>query len=81
MVQGTLEAYGIYVLPEKKDVDDASNYEGNEVIDQSVKAGEKVSAGDTVILYIPNIVVNRCRVKGMKQEVCAKKVRWIRKAS
>ena len=56
-VQGTLEAYGIYVLPEKKDVDDSSKYEGNEVIDQSVKAGEKVSAGDTVILYIPNIVV------------------------
>ena len=56
-VQGTLEAYGIYVLPEKKDVDDSSKYEGNEVIDQSVKAGEKVSAGDTVILYIPNIIV------------------------
>ena len=56
-VQGTLEAYGIYVLPEKKDVDDSSKYEGNEVIDQSVKPGEKVSAGDTVILYIPNIVV------------------------
>ena len=56
-VQGTLEAYGIYVLPEKKDVEDSSKYEGNEVIDQSVKAGEKVSAGDTVILYIPNIVV------------------------
>ena len=57
MVQGTLEAYGIYVLPEKKDVEDASKYEGNEVIDQSVKAGEKVSAGDTVVLYIPNVVV------------------------
>ena len=56
-VQGTLEAYGIYVLPEKKDVDNSSKYEGNEVIDQSVKAGDKVSAGDTVILYIPNIVV------------------------
>ena len=57
MVQGTLEVYGIYVLPEKKDVDDASKYEGNEVIDQSVKAGEKLSAGDTIILYIPNVVV------------------------
>ena len=56
-VQGTLEAYGIYVLPEKKDVDNSSKYEGNEVIEQSVKPGEKVSAGDTVILYIPNIVV------------------------
>ena len=56
-VQGTLEAYGIYVLVEKRDVDDATKYEGNEVIDQSIKAGEKVSAKDTVTLYIPNIVV------------------------
>ena len=56
-VQGTLEAYGIYVLIEKKDVDDPSKYEGSEVIDQSVKAGEKASAKDTVILYIPNITV------------------------
>ena len=56
-VQGTLQAYGIYVIPEKKDVDDASKYEGTEVIDQSPAAGEKVSAGDTVILYIPNVIV------------------------
>ena len=28
---------------------------------------------------IPNIVINRCRVKGMTQEECASKVRWIRK--
>lgn len=28
---------------------------------------------------IPNIVVNRCRVKGMTQEECARRVRWIRK--
>lgn len=28
---------------------------------------------------IPNIVVNRCRVKGMTQEECARKIRWIRK--
>lgn len=28
---------------------------------------------------IPNIVVNRCRVKGMTQEDCAQRVRWIRK--
>ena len=29
---------------------------------------------------IPNIVINRCRIKGMSQEECARKVRWIRKA-
>ena len=56
-VKGTLEAYGIYVLVEKKDVDEGTKYEGSEIIDQSVAAGEKVSTGDTVILYIPNIVV------------------------
>ena len=56
-VQGTLEAYGVYVLIEKKDVDDSSKYEGTEVIDQSIKAGDKVSAKDTITLYIPNITV------------------------
>lgn len=29
---------------------------------------------------VPNIVINRCRVKGMSQEDCAKRVRWIRKS-
>jgi eukaryotic-like serine/threonine-protein kinase len=56
-IKGKLEAYGIYVLVEKKDVDESSNYEGSEIIAQSVGAGEHVAAGDTVILYIPNIVV------------------------
>jgi len=28
---------------------------------------------------IPNIVINRCRVKGMTQEECARRVRWIKK--
>lgn len=28
---------------------------------------------------IPNIIVNRCRVKGMSQQDCAAKVRWLRK--
>lgn len=28
---------------------------------------------------IPNIVVNRCRVKGMSQEACANKIRWLSK--
>lgn len=29
----------------------------------------------------PNIVINRCRVKGMSQRACAAKVRWITRAS
>lgn len=28
---------------------------------------------------LPNIVVNRCRVKGMSQEACANKIRWLSK--
>lgn len=54
-VKGTLEAHGIYVLIEKKDVQDTSS-DGSAIIDQSVSAGEKVKSGDTVILYIPNVV-------------------------
>ncbi len=56
-VQGTLEAYGIYVLIEKKDVEDPEKYEGSEVVGQSVEPGQRVSAKDTVKLYIPNISV------------------------
>ncbi len=28
---------------------------------------------------IPNIVVNRCRVRGMSQEACANRIRWLTK--
>ncbi len=28
---------------------------------------------------LPNIIVNRCRVKGMSQEACAGKIRWLTK--
>ncbi len=52
-VKGTLEAYGIYVILEKKDVDNVTD--ASIILEQSVKAGEKVSKGDTVTLYIPNI--------------------------
>ncbi len=55
-VKGKLEAYDIYVLVEKKDVEEGSSYEASEIIDTSVKEGEKLSAQDTVILYIPNVV-------------------------
>ncbi len=55
-VQGTLEAYGILVLIERETVDDP-DIDANQIIRQSVAAGEKVSSGDTVILYIPDIVI------------------------
>lgn len=53
-VYGTLTAYGILVIPEKRDVSDAK-VDASTILDQSVKAGEKISKGDTVILYIPNV--------------------------
>lgn len=30
---------------------------------------------------IPNIIVNRCRAKGMSQEACAGKIRWLSKSA
>lgn len=53
-VYGTLTAYGILVIPEKRDVSD-TNVDASSILDQSVKAGKKVAKGDTVILYIPNV--------------------------
>lgn len=54
-VKGKLEAYGIYVIIEKKELTEEQKAEEATVIDQSVKAGEKVAAKDTVTLYIPDI--------------------------
>jgi len=57
-IKGKLEALGLYVLIEKQDVEDGTetDYEDGKIIDQSVKEGEKLSLGDTITLYIPNIV-------------------------
>ena len=65
-VKAKLELLGINVLVEKKDVEDKEKYQDKEniIIDQSPKfvetenTNEKqlLEAGDTVTLYIPNIV-------------------------
>ncbi len=52
-VQGLLEGK-LQVLVEKKDTED-ENAEANKVIGQSVEAGTKLSEGDYITLYIPNI--------------------------
>ena len=52
-VQGLLEGK-LQVLIEKKTTDD-QNAESNKVIGQSVEAGTKLSKGDYITLYIPNI--------------------------
>ena len=55
-VQTILETkYKLVVTIEKKDVENGE-YDEQEVIDQSIKAKEKVKEGDSITLYIPNIV-------------------------
>ena len=62
-VKAKLELLKINVLIEKKDVEDKEKYKGKEniIIDQSPKYDElaekkAISEGDTITLYIPNIV-------------------------
>ena len=55
-VRGALEAYGIDVFIEYKEVDDPSEYEENEIIEQSVEAGTMLSTGDDITIYAPKIV-------------------------
>ena len=57
-VKAKLELNGLKVSIEEKDVSDSEKYKEKEqlIIDQSVKEGELVSSGKTVILYIPKIV-------------------------
>ena len=59
-VKGRLEALGLYVLIERRDVeeDEENTYEDGVIIDQSIEPGEKVSEGTNITLYIPNIVTN-----------------------
>ena len=55
-VQTELESlHGIDVTIEKKDVDTSREYDEQEIVGQSVKKGEKLAKGDSIILYIPNI--------------------------
>ncbi len=55
-IKGALEALGLQVLIEKKDVEDATKYKDGIIMEQSVTEGQKLSVGDTITLYIPNIV-------------------------
>lgn len=57
-VQTYLETkYGLNVSVEKKEPsDDEKEYDEQEIIAQSLAAGSEVKKGDSIILYIPNIV-------------------------
>lgn len=53
-IKGKLEALGVQVIVEKKTTTDAQASE-NIILEQSPKALEKVSTGDYVTLYIPEV--------------------------
>lgn len=57
-IKGKLEALKLSVIIEKKDVEEGTEdkYEDGKIIEQSVKAGERLSEGDTITLYIPNVI-------------------------
>lgn len=57
-IKGKLEALGLHVLVEKKDVEEGTekDYEDGKIFEQSVKAGEKLSVGENITLYIPNVI-------------------------
>ena len=50
------KVYGLEVTIEKKDVDVADEYNEQEIIDQSIAPGTVVAKGDSITLYIPNII-------------------------
>ena len=54
-VKGKLEAFGIYVLVEKKEPAEDQTAEDGTVMSQSVPVGTKLAAKDTVTLYIPDV--------------------------
>ncbi len=54
-VKGYLEALGIKVFIEKKEVENYEDAVEGEIIEQSVKEGEKLSSGDEITFYTPNI--------------------------
>lgn len=54
-IKAQLEAKGIKVITDKKDVASTSEYKEGTIIDQDVKKGEKLSKGDSITLVIPNI--------------------------
>lgn len=57
-IKTKLEKLGLTVLKETKDVSYTEGVSANTILDQDIKAGEKVKKGDTITLTIPNIYVS-----------------------
>ncbi len=57
-VKAKLELDGILVVIEEKEVTDSVKYEGKEqlIIEQNINAGELISSGEEITLYIPKIL-------------------------
>ena len=56
-IQKKLEKAGITVIIDKKDVSSSEGVKENTILEQDVKAGEKLGKGDTITLTIPNVYV------------------------
>ena len=56
-IKGKLEALKLQVIITKKDInpDESSDYKEGIIIDQSIKAGEKLSEGSSITLYVPKL--------------------------
>lgn len=56
-IKGKLEALKLQVIISKKDInsDEASDYKEEIIIEQSIAAGEKVSEGSSITLYVPKL--------------------------
>ena len=57
-VKGALEALGLRVVVETQEVEenDTTEYKEGQILEQSIAEGEKLSVGETITLYIPDIV-------------------------
>ena len=54
-IKAKLEAAGIKVIIDKKDVEDNGKNKADTILSQDVKAGEKLGKGDIITLIIPNL--------------------------
>lgn len=56
-IKGKLETLKVQVIIEKKEVDltDGETYKENIIIGQSIEAGEKISEGSSITLYVPKL--------------------------
>jgi serine/threonine-protein kinase len=57
-IKGKLEAFGLVVNQETKDVEKNEEAKENQILEQRPIAGTKLVEGDTVTLIIPNLIVN-----------------------